>query len=273
MTWTILFLVVAVLLYVFAGKLVKVDEKKSSSAMHIAKKCVKLGSIVLLVVGIERLGIGNSYYSANKFLLTLQESQQYAQQKKTEMASRMAKEYVAEHGEEMAKWAPVAGNEKGSKTIYVWTATACPYCRRVHNELNRVINDDKDVRVVIKNFPVHGMIEDIPSRWIIAAKLQSNAKAIALYEKIMTEQYWGEDTQDKNMQKNVTKNVEKYAKSVGLDVDKLKKAINGPEVAQEMQQVRQLAGEFGIQGTPYLIVNGKVFPGYIPYAQIMDALK
>jgi protein-disulfide isomerase len=270
MTWTILILVVAVALYLFAGKLVG-TEKKPSPVKYYAKKGTNLISIILLIIGVGRLGVGTSYYSANKFLATLQGAQQYEQQKQQEAASRLVKEYVREHGAEMAKWAPILGNEKASKTIYVWTAADCPYCRRVHTELTRVLKEDKDVRVVIKNFPVHGEISDIPGRWTIAAKLQSNTKAAALYEKIMDKPYW--DDNNRGDMKIVTKNMQKYAKEVGLDVAKLEKELNGTAVAQELSQVRELAQQFQITGTPYLIIGEQVFPGAIPYQTIVNALR
>jgi protein-disulfide isomerase len=255
----------------FAGKLVKTGDKKPSPAALVAKKGATLVGIVLLVVGIERLGIGTSYYSANKFLATLQEAQQHEQQKQQEEASRLVRRHVRDHGEEMAKWAPILGNEKASKTIFVWTAADCPYCRRVHGELNRVMAENKDVRVVIKNFPVHGEISDIPGRWTIAAKIQSNAKAAKLYEKIMDKPYW--DDANRGDMKFVTKNMQKYAKEVGLDVAKLEKDLNGPEVAQELSQVRELAQQFNISGTPYLIIGDQVFPGAVPYQTIVGALR
>ncbi|MDR1071436.1 MAG: thioredoxin domain-containing protein [Rickettsiales bacterium] len=270
MTWTILILAVAIALYVFAGKLVKV-EKKPTPATHLIKKGVNLVSIILLVVGVNRLGIGTSYYLTASNPAIIQEMANNMQTQERDRSSREVKSYVRKNGDEMAKWAPVLGNENASKTIFVWSAADCPYCRRVHTELSRVLAENKDVRVVIKNFPVHGEISDIPGRWTIAAKLQGNAKAAALYEKIMDKPYWDEN--NRGDMKAVTKNMKKYAKEVGLDVAKLEKDINGPDVAQELAQVRELAQRFNVSGTPYLIIGDEVFPGAVPYSTIVNALR
>ncbi|MDR2770086.1 MAG: thioredoxin domain-containing protein [Rickettsiales bacterium] len=271
MTWTIVILAVAAGLYLFANSLEKSAGKDGRRTGVAAKSLAQLVAIVLLVVGVGRLGVTTSYYSANKFLGTLQAAQNEKQQADQEEASRQVRKYVKENGGEMIKRAPVLGNEKGSKTIFVWSAADCPYCRRVHSELTRVIAENKDVRVVIKNFPVHGEISDIPGRWTIAAKLQSNEKAAALYEKIMDKPYW--DDANRGDMKVVTNNMKKYAKEVGLDVSKLEKDLNGTEVSQELSQVRELAQQFQISGTPYLIINDKVFPGAIPYSTIVEALR
>jgi thioredoxin-related protein len=273
MAWTLLILVVAVLLYVFAGKLVKTDGKKPSPVAHLVKKGVNVVSVVLIVIGVNRLGLGLDYYLTQSNPAILQEMATNMQTQERERSSKLVREYVDKHADEMMKWAPVLGNEKASKTIFVWTAPDCPYCRRVHNEFTRVLQDDKDVRIVIKNFPVHGEISDIPGRWTIAAKIQGNAKAAALYEMIMANEYWGADHNSKDLNKVITKNMQKYAKAVGLDVAKLEKDLNGPEVAQELMQVRELAQQFQITGTPYLIINDQVFPGAVPYEQIMNALR
>jgi predicted DsbA family dithiol-disulfide isomerase len=66
--------------------------------------------------------------------------------------------------------------------------------------------------------------------------------------------------------------MQKFAKEVGLDVAKLEKELNGTAVSQELSQVRELAQQFQITGTPYLIIGDQVFPGAIPYQTIIGAL-
>ena len=65
----------------------------------------------------------------------------------------------------------------------------------------------------------------------------------------------------------------KIAIEVGLDVTKLEADMNGPAVAREMAQVRDLADRFQIGGTPFLIIGDQAYPGAIPYDQIIQALK
>jgi len=273
MTWTILILAIAIAIYVFSDKAAAAGAKKSGPKALYIKKGVNMVAVILLVIGINRFGLGTSYYFTEENPAILKEMAGNMQRQERADSARMVKNHIKKYGDEMMKWAPVLGNENGSKTIFVWTAADCPYCRRVHGELTRVIQDNAEVRVVIKNFPVHGEISDIPGRWTIAAKIQSNAKAAALYEKIMENQYWGNDHQAKDLAKVITNNMRKYAKEVGLDTAKLEKDLNGAEVAQEMNQVRELAQAFQISGTPYLIIGDQVFPGAIPYGQIMNALR
>ena len=273
MAWTILILVVAVALYVFADKSAKVLGKKSASAAPYVKNAVALVAVILAVIGVNRLGVGTSHYLTESNPAILQEMATNMQSQERDRSSRMVKDYVRKSANEMMRWAPVLGNPEASKTIFVWTDTFCPYCRRVHNEIKRVLAERDDVRVVIKTFPVRGEISDIPGRWTIAAKIQDPAKSAALYGKIMANDYWGKDHNAKDLNKVMTENLRKYAREVGLDVQKLEQDLTGSAVAQELSQTRELAQAFQISGTPYLIIGDQVFPGAIPYQQIMNALR
>ena len=197
---------------------------------------------------------------------------QEQQEREKEIAIRKVME---EEGDNMMRRAPVLGNrEDAKKTIYVWTDFSCPYCRRVHGELARVMADRDDVRVVVKNFSIHGPLSDAPARAVIAAKLQDPAKAAELTDMLMTREFYTQDDlkDQSKIAEKVEANVMKMAKEVGLDTEKLKEDMKGSEVAEEMREVRDLAQRFEISGTPFLLVEGQAFPGAVPAATIEEAL-
>ena len=65
---------------------------------------------------------------------------------------------------------------------------------------------------------------------------------------------------------------EKLAKDVGLDVKQLKKDKDDAAIEEMINKQIQQAQELGIRGTPGFIINGEVFPGYMPAAQIQEIL-
>ena len=171
--------------------------------------------------------------------------------------------------------APIAGNVDAKKTIFLWSDYSCPYCRRVHGDLMRVLSERNDVRVVLKNFSIHGPLSDAPAKAVIAAKLQGNEKAAALDKLLMDKEYYKQEDL-KNQEKLpeiIEANVMKLAKEAGLDTKKLAEDMKGEVVSKELRNVRELAQRFEISGTPYLIIGEKAFPGAIPYGKIVDALK
>jgi thiol:disulfide interchange protein DsbC len=46
------------------------------------------------------------------------------------------------------------GNPKGSKKLYVFTDPDCPYCAKLHAELNKLVTMDNEVAVFIKLYPL-----------------------------------------------------------------------------------------------------------------------
>ncbi|MDR1696688.1 MAG: DsbA family protein [Rickettsiales bacterium] len=272
---TILILIAAVVLFFGCTMLFKSDSKKSAPMWkHIVAKTAKLISIVLLIVGVNRFGLGTTYYlteSNPAILQTMATNMQAAQQA---AANEGVGEFVRDNMDAMIENAPVLGNAKADKTIFVFSAASCGYCRRVHGELTRVIEARDDVRIVMKNFSIHGVMSEIPARATIAAKMQSNDLAAKLDTEIMTNEYYTQDdvADQAKAPAKLTANIMKMAKKVGLDTAKLERDMNSETVNNELAQVSELAQRFNIGGTPFLIIQGATFPGAVPYETIMEAL-
>ncbi len=273
MTWTILVLVVGILLFLFGGMLLpKGDEKKPSAGRIVAKKCISVIAIILISGSMCRLYM--PYYLTAINPAIVQEMVNGMQEQQQAEKNKQIRKFVRAEGEKMMRDAPVLGNRDAKKTIYVWTDFSCPFCRRVHGEIERVLANRDDTRVVIKNFSIHGALSDAPAKAVIAAKLQDPAKAAELTDMLMTRDFYTqEDLQDQStIGEKVEANVMKMAKEIGLDTEKLKADMNGDVVARELRNVRDLAQRFEISGTPFLIIGEQAFPGAIPADQIESAL-
>ena len=273
MTWTILVLVVGILLFLFGVFfLPKGDEKKPSAGKVVAKKCISVIAIILIAGSMCRLY--TPYYLTAINPAIVQEMVNGMQEQQQAEKNKQIRKFVRSEGDKMMRDAPILGNRDAKKTIYVWTDFSCPYCRRVHGEIERVLADRDDTRVVIKNFSIHGPLSDGPARAVIAANMQDPAKAAELTNMLMTREFYTQDDlkdQDKIAEK-VEVNVMKMAAEAGLDTEQLKKDMDSDVVARELRNVRDLAQRFEISGTPFLIIGEQAFPGAIPAAQIETAL-
>ncbi len=272
MTWTILVLVLAIALYMFGGMLLKHDGKKPTTGAILVKKLIKLVAIIFIAGSVSRLVI--PYYLTSVNPAIIQEMVEGMQEQQNAEKNKAIRSYVRSKADTMIADAPVLGKMDAKKTIFVWTDFSCPYCRRVHGELERVLADRDDVRVVIKNFSIHGPLSDAPAKAVIAAKLQSPEKSAALVKMLMTRNYYSqEDLQDQSkIGEKIEKSVMKLAQEAGLDTAQLKKDMDGEVVARELANVRDTAQRFEISGTPFLIIGEQAFPGAIPYDQINKAL-
>jgi protein-disulfide isomerase len=258
----------------FGPMLIKHDPKKAqTTSKMIAEKSIKLVAIALLIVGVSRLWTPYYLTKTNPGILREMVAGMQANEQKT--SSDGIKKYVRKHGDEMMRNAPILGNKDAKKTIFIFTDYSCPYCRRVNGELQQVLKNDKDVRVVIKNFSIHGILSDSAARSMIAAKMQgcdTNALNAALMEK----NYWPSDLKGQSqevLEKTIVKNVMAAAKKAGCDTARLEADMNSNVVSGELAQVGELAKQFGINGTPFLIIGDQAFPGAVPAAQIQQALK
>jgi protein-disulfide isomerase len=150
---------------------------------------------------------------------------------------------------------PVGGNPKGDVTIVEFFDYRCPYCKQVHPSIVELIGSDKQVRFVYKEFPVLGKDSVFAGRAALAAARQG--KYERFHDALMgLKGQLGEDT------------VLKTAASVGLDVDRLKKDMDLPEIAAALKRTYDLARALDIRGTPAFVVAGKVVPGTVDAATL-----
>ena len=67
---------------------------------------------------------------------------------------------------------PAAGNPNGDITIVEYFDFQCPYCRKTHADLQKLLKEDGKVRVVYKDWPILGEVSVQAARLVLAAKFQ-----------------------------------------------------------------------------------------------------
>ena len=150
-----------------------------------------------------------------------------------------------------SRFDPVAGNPKGDVTIVEFFDYNCPYCRKGFKTLEGVVAQDKNLRVVFKEFPIFGNASLTAARAALASKKQGK---YYVYHKALLESN-GRVTDS---------SVFSIAKKVGLDIDLLRKDMESPDVAQSIAETKDLANRLGISGTPAYYVGDKFIGGVPP---------
>ncbi len=156
------------------------------------------------------------------------------------------------------KYSVVAGNPKGDVTIVEFFDYRCAYCKAVKPQLDRALKADRNIRLVYKEFPILGPVSTYASRAAIAARKQGDDKYRAYHNALM------------KARRLSVPAVLTIAKQVGLNVDKLRKDMNDPEVAETIRRNHALARKLGIRGTPAFVIGDEMVPGAIGVAQIAD---
>ena len=66
---------------------------------------------------------------------------------------------------------PVMGNPKGKITLYEFSDYNCGYCKRVFEPIQKLLRDNPDVRLVIKEFPILSQSSLVAAKAAIAAEM------------------------------------------------------------------------------------------------------
>lgn len=145
---------------------------------------------------------------------------------------------------------PVAGNPKGDVTLVEFFDYRCPYCKQVEPSLEALLGEDRQLRFVYKEMPVLGPVSTVAARVALAARNQG--KYDAFHKAMMN---------TKGQIDEAT--VYKVAGSVGLDLDRLKRDMNAPEVEQAIKANLDLADALDIRGTPGFVIGEEIVPGAV----------
>ena len=164
-------------------------------------------------------------------------------------AERMAVA-IKEHAGELYRPAasPIVGNVKGDVPVIEFFDYNCGYCKKALSEVSRLMDKDKQVRVILKEFPILAKGSEEASRVALAAKMQG--KYWEFHRAMLESQ--GQANEASAL---------RVAEKLGLDMARIKKDMASPEVKKEIDDTRQLATKMGIQGTPHFIVGDRVIAG------------
>lgn len=164
---------------------------------------------------------------------------------------------------------PTAGNPKGTITIVEFFDYQCPHCVSVSPTLNNAIKDNKNLRVIFKEFPIRGPLSEYASRAALAANMQG--KYMEFHDALMT-----------TKQPYTQEAILAAAKSVGLSVEQLQKDMQSKAVSDQLQANIKLAQDLKLLGTPAFFVgktdatatsNIDYIPGEITLDQINALIK
>lgn len=144
----------------------------------------------------------------------------------------------------------VLGNPDGDITVVEYFDYNCGWCKRALDEVTKVVGTDKNVRVVMKEFPIFG--ED------------STFAAKAALASIKQNKYWDFHVALMKAKRVSADNTMDIAKSVGIDVVALKKEMEDPKYDRVIEENSRVAQALGMQGTPGFIVDTRVNFGYVP---------
>lgn len=141
---------------------------------------------------------------------------------------------------------PEMGPPDAVVTIVEWADFECPHCRSYAPALEDLVRRfPGQVRLVYKVFPLqihpHG---EVSARAAIAAANQGKFWEMhhLLFE---------------NQDRLEPADLERYAKQAGLDLAKFRTDFGSKEVGERVEKDKKQAEELGLDGTPFIFINGR----------------
>ncbi len=142
----------------------------------------------------------------------------------------------------------VAGNPDGDVSVVEFFDYNCGYCRRALPDVVKLVDNDKKVRLVLKELPIFGEDSEAAAKAALAAHKQG--KYFEMHQKLFSEP--GKADKEKAL---------RIAGELGLDTAQLEKDMADPEMQKSLDEAKELAQKLGLQGTPLYLIGDHVIPG------------
>jgi len=155
---------------------------------------------------------------------------------------------------------PVGGNLKGAVTIVEFIDYQCGYCKLSYEAVEKLLSENKDVKIIYKEFPILGPASVQAAKASLASARQG--KFHKFHKALMpVKEHLSDEV------------IFKTAKEAGLNVDKLKKDMADPAIEKMIKESLELGNEVGAHGTPTFIIGETVHPGMMQYEELKKAVE
>jgi protein-disulfide isomerase len=143
---------------------------------------------------------------------------------------------------------PVAGNPNGDVSVVEFFDYNCPYCRRALPDVLKLINQDGNVRLVLKELPI--LSDDSVAAAKLALAANKQGKYFEMHQKLFSES--GRANKDMAL---------RIAKELGLDIAQLQRDAENPDIKKALNENKELAVKLDLEGTPMFLIGDRVIGG------------
>lgn len=137
---------------------------------------------------------------------------------------------------------PQFGPNDALVTIIEFTDYQCPYCQKANSALMETLDDNDDVRLIVKHHPLPMHPQAIP-----AARAAWAAHQQGKFWEIHEHLFEVNGSLD---------GVDEVAERLGMDVERFRRDMLSPAAAEAVDNDRFAASILGIGSTPHFVING-----------------
>ena len=154
----------------------------------------------------------------------------------------------------------VGGNPEGDITLVEFMDYRCGYCRRAVDEVNGLLEEDGNIRFIVKEFPILGEESVLASRFAIATQQVAGDEAYkSVHDALMAYNGSMNDT-----------GFTRLADSLGLDANAIVAAMDSEAVTEVIAANHALGQRLQISGTPSFVMGDQMLRGFLPQDAMQD---
>lgn len=170
--------------------------------------------------------------------------------------------YIQEQKSEIEDSAasPVVGNVNGDVTIVTFYDYNCSYCKKADRNLNEILEQDSNVKEILRPFPILGEASIYAAKIALAVNALQPAKFKAIHAGLM------------RMSPINKEAIESLLTEQSIDIAKVFEEADKVEIKNAITKNFELAKHLRIQGAPAYIINGKLMPGLLDVSTLKEII-
>jgi protein-disulfide isomerase len=176
------------------------------------------------------------------------------------LRAKEMKKQLASAGDALERPFPgmVLGNPQGQVVMVEFSDYACGYCRRSVSDVEALVAENPDLKVVIREMPILSPASADAAKMAMAAAEQGKFPA---FHKAM----FAAGRIDAAA-------IAAAARMAGLDLARAQRLIATPAVQAELSSNVAMARELGFEGTPSWVIGDQAFSGAVGKDQLAKAI-
>ncbi len=195
----------------------------------------------------------------------IMEAVELLQQREADQQAQADLSLVAANADEIFNdgYSWVGGNPDGDIVLVEFLDYRCGYCKRAHSEVARLLEEDGNIKLIVKEFPILGEQSVLASRWAVATKQVAGGDSYkAMNDALMS------------LNGDITlPALRRLASTFGLDADAIEAQMDSAEVTREIADTRALAQRLQISGTPTFVLQDELLRGFLPFDGMMERVE
>lgn len=167
----------------------------------------------------------------------------------------------------------ILGNPKAKVVIVEYSDTECPFSKRFHDTMARVVKEKGDeVAIVYRHFPI-AQLHPIAFNEAVATECALEQGNNETFWKYLDEVY--KRTNSNNSLD--PKELPKIATDMGLELTKFNTCLDSEKYGDKVREYMKSGDDIGVNGTPksFILKKGKVvdtIEGAYPYEQVIEKI-